>query len=93
MICNEYSLTFLLAKEFEGINVFHKEPLAVIPVTKFTHRHTSVPSHLSYDRLQSQVTGLCSENSANKNSESENKNSDSWKCLPTHFHEYQCYNP
>jgi hypothetical protein len=82
-----------LTMEIEEINVFHKVPVPVILVAKFVHRHTSVPTHLSYDRLQSQVTGLCSEDRAMKNSESESKNFDSRKCLPFQFHESQCYNP
>jgi hypothetical protein len=43
---------FRLTKEIEGINVFHKEPVPVTLVAKFAHRHTSVLTHLSYDRLQ-----------------------------------------
>jgi len=78
---------FCLTKEIEGINVFHKDPVPVTLVAKFAHRHTSVPTHVSYDRLQSQVTGLCSEDRVMKNSESERKKSDSRKCLPSHFHE------
>ena len=92
MICNVHSLNFRLETESEGIKVFHKQPLAVILVAKFTHRHTSVPTPLGYDKLQSQARGICSEDHANKNSESESKNSDSRKCFPSHFHECQCYN-